>query len=93
MDNNRNANSSYFNGLVIGVLIGAAAVFLLATKKGKKFVKSVTAEGAEKIEELFEETENIQKPTEDTLKSGQEDDLTLESVVKAGKKFFKRIKN
>lgn len=93
MENNRNVNNNYASGFITGALIGAAAVFLLATKKGKKFLKNVTAEGVEKIEELFEETESIQKASDDTSKSGEQDDLTLESVVKAGKKFFKRIKN
>jgi len=41
-----NHNSGKFTtGFLLGAMIGAAAVFLLGTKKGKKILKAITDEG------------------------------------------------
>lgn len=45
------------NGFLVGVIVGAALVFLFATKKGRKIVKTLTEEGLEGVsglQDLFE---------------------------------------
>lgn len=53
--------SKFGSGLLIGSIIGAGAVFLLGTKKGKKLLKALTEEGFESISEIsgvFDEIED-----------------------------------
>lgn len=73
MDNNSNkSGNNFFSGFLLGALIGAAVVFLLATKKGKKILKAISEEGEGKIsnilgkvgeaanlDEVYEEEEEI----------------------------------
>lgn len=65
MDNNNPSTSSgqagsgqgsnFFSGFLIGVLVGAAVVFLLGTKKGKKLLKAISEDGIEDIYNLLDE--------------------------------------
>lgn len=53
-------DGGHFNGFLLGALVGGAAVFFLATPKGRKLLKSFVGEGIEGISELgdlFEEYE------------------------------------
>ncbi len=45
--NNNDSGGNFFNGLLLGALIGGGVVFLLGTKKGKKLLKTITEEGLE----------------------------------------------
>lgn len=40
------------NGLVVGLIIGAALVFFLGTKKGRQLLQTITDEGLEEMGEL-----------------------------------------
>ncbi len=51
----------FSTGFLIGVLIGAAIVFLFGTKKGKKLLDIVSEEGLEGILDLGEDSEETQK--------------------------------
>lgn len=53
--NSHNGNSS--NGLVLGLLVGGAVVFLLGTDKGRKILKAVTEEGFEGLSDIIENAE------------------------------------
>lgn len=44
--------SKFGSGFVLGSIIGAGAVFLLGTKKGKKLLKTLTEEGFDSVSEL-----------------------------------------
>lgn len=57
MDNNNNKNSgnNFFSGFLLGVLVGAAVVFLLGTKKGKRLLKTISEEGLDNISNILEE--------------------------------------
>jgi len=57
MDKN-NSNNNFFSGFLLGVLVGAAAVFLLGTQKGKKLLKTISEEGAGNISELLNRVDN-----------------------------------
>ena len=61
MDNNNNQKEGkFFNGFLLGLLVGAAVVFLLGTKKGKKLLKSLSEDGLSNISDIFEEAEELE---------------------------------
>lgn len=54
MNNNQGHSGGFFSGLLWGAFLGAGAVLLLNTKKGKKLLKTLTEEGADGIANLEE---------------------------------------
>lgn len=79
MDNNNNNPSAgsgqdgkFFSGFLLGLLIGAAVVFLLATKKGKKFLKVISEEGIDNISNILEEANNSQDPHDEAVEKTEE---------------------
>ncbi|HSW98041.1 MAG TPA: hypothetical protein VLF89_09515 [Candidatus Saccharimonadales bacterium] len=55
MENKRN---NFFDGLLLGAVLGGAVVFLLGTKKGREVLKLVKEEGQDrfgKFEDMFHE--------------------------------------
>lgn len=62
MDNNNNqGDGKFFSGFLIGLLIGAAVVFLLATKRGKKLLKAISEDGIDNISNLLEKGEKTEE--------------------------------
>ena len=47
-----NRSSGFSHGLLLGALVGGAAVFFLGTEKGKKLLKVITEEGLERISQF-----------------------------------------
>ncbi len=72
MDNHH--GSKFFDGLMFGALLGAGAVFLLGTKKGKKLLHAITEQGLEGVSEIG-----------DLLEEYQEEDLEEEPTAAAPK--------
>ena len=96
MENKHDHNGSGFmNGLLLGVIIGAALVFFLGTKKGKKLLQAITDEGFEGMGELKalltedmdveEEEASVEMPVHPDMS----DETRPTSKVK---RFFKRKK-
>lgn len=59
-DHHHKEGSGFFNGLIMGALIGAGLVFLLGTKKGRELIDEVTDKGlslVDDFEALFTEVE------------------------------------
>ncbi len=62
-----NKGGSFFAGFLWGIIIGAALVFFLGTKKGKRLLKVISEEGlelsellgADEVEDLEEDVEYI----------------------------------
>lgn len=52
--NNNHSHGGNFNAFLWGLIIGAGAVFLFGTKKGKRMLKTISEEGLE-FKELFGE--------------------------------------
>ncbi|PIR79995.1 MAG: hypothetical protein COU25_02500 [Candidatus Levybacteria bacterium CG10_big_fil_rev_8_21_14_0_10_35_13] len=52
MNNNSN---KFFDGFLLGLLIGGAAVFLFGTKSGKNLLKIISEQGLEGISDLMEQ--------------------------------------
>ena len=65
--NNEHKGGGFLAGFFWGVVIGAALVFLLGTKKGKRLLKVISEEGLE-LSELFgaDEVEEFEEKVEDT---------------------------
>ena len=100
-DNNPHHDNKFFSGFLIGLIIGAAAIFLLGTKRGKKILKTISEGGLENIvnalEEMEEEeitdqdfVEDVSKP----VKVEKEEKKSEEQVPEAKKthRFFKKKK-
>ncbi len=54
MEKNNHKGPGFMNGLFLGIIIGAAIVFLIGTKKGKKILKMLTESGIEGVSDLEE---------------------------------------
>lgn len=110
MTNNQNDSSKgggFFNGFLLGALIGGGAVFLLGTKKGKKLLKIITEGGLEGISEIEDVIEDMQEEKElDQIQQqpiphgngltkkdtvSEETQSPLSKLKTTGKRFFKGI--
>ena len=54
-------NNRFFDGFLVGALIGGSAIFLLGTKKGNKVLKVLTEEGLTGLSEIAKDLENSAK--------------------------------
>lgn len=100
MTNNANQHNSRFaDGVLLGILLGGAAVFLLGTKKGNRILKILTEQGLEGFSEIAKEIENeakketkVQlKKVEDKIEDFGESIVVLDPVVEAQKSSAKRF--
>ena len=100
-NHNNNHHSSHLgSGFLLGVIVGAAIVFLFATKKGKKILKLLSEEGLKDIASAlegdgdYEEDEIERVPEEPIISStGEPESQNGETNGKPKKKrFFKRVK-
>ncbi len=103
--NNQHHNNHFFDGFMLGLAIGAAAVFLLGTKSGKNLLKIISEQGLDGISNMMDEynlgneDEEDTEITEDLKKAKKEakhevDDVVekVETTVAPKKRFFKRFK-
>lgn len=101
--NNQHHNNHFFDGFMLGLAIGAAAVFLLGTKSGKNLLKIISEQGIEGISNMMDEY-NIGGEDEDLeikedltaakneVKKEAETAVDKVESVAPKKKFFKRFK-
>jgi len=96
MENN-NGGNKFLNGFLLGALIGAGAVFLLSSKKGKHLLKTLSEEGLDNISELLrqedqivgdEENELEQEKKEPNGEEGHAQEINKKPLVK---RFFRGI--
>ena len=105
MNNNSN---KFFDGFLLGLIIGGAAVFLFGTKSGKNLLKIISEQGLEGISDLMEQySEDYDEEDLDTegpiaeenAKQAQREEHKEEarqeytSEKPQKKRFFKRFKN
>lgn len=69
MENNNHQDGKFFNGFLLGFVVGAAVVFLLATKRGKKLLKRISEGGLENINDFLDKVDK-----EDSLEEVIEED-------------------
>lgn len=56
-----NHGGRFTDGLLLGMIIGGIAVFLLGTKKGNKILKALTEQGFDGLGEIARDLENEAK--------------------------------
>jgi len=102
MDNNGNrSGNNFFSGFLLGALIGAAVVFLLGTKKGKKILKAISEEGEGKILNILNklgksvDIEDVVAEDDEIEKNVQKKEIAKKIIVedrpKTARRFFKGI--
>jgi hypothetical protein len=97
-DNNSHHDSKFFSGFLIGLILGAAIVFLIGTKKGKKILKTISEEGLEGIANTLQEMEDEEMVDQDFVEDIPEpvkpkeevESSEPEVVVKKPRRFFKK---
>ena len=96
-------NNRFSDGLLLGLLIGGAGVFLLGTKKGNKILSALTEEGLDGLTDLLETLDEKQvvpktvKKTEeivDRIEEKLEGEPKSNGVTHSShpKKFFRKSK-
>jgi gas vesicle protein len=53
--NNDHHNGHFFDGFLLGLIVGSAAVFLFGTKSGKNLLKILSDQGIDGLRDLIEE--------------------------------------
>lgn len=98
MDNNTKSGNNFFSGFLLGALVGAAVVFLFATKKGKRILKAISEEGGGKLSNILDKIENSVDLGDESLEDEEiavpkreiAKKVTIEERPKA-RRFFKGI--
>lgn len=94
MENNKPSNNS-FGVFLLGVIVGAAIVFLLVTKKGKRILRIISEKGLENISDFLDEegrAADLETYEEEEIASKKE--ATIREVAEERPKvrrFFKGI--
>ncbi len=88
---NRHSGSGFMNGLLLGIIIGAALVFFLGTKKGKEMLRTITEEGLEDFSELGEYfSEDMDDEEMESSSDAPQESRVVEHAPRPIKRFFKR---
>ena len=95
MENNKQSGggNGFLAGLILGVVIGAAIVFFLFTKKGKDIIKTITDEGLDKIsdlESILEDTSEDILDTENVSEEKTKPIHVVHHVSGQAKRFFRK---
>jgi len=98
-------DNKFTTGLLLGLILGGGAVFLLGTRTGKNLLKIVSEQGLDGLVSLLEEygldnfdglEEMEEVPEEevgDIQSEGQKESAAVEKTEKSPKKrFFRRVK-
>lgn len=54
-DQNNSGQGKFFNGFLLGLLVGAFVVLVLGTKKGKRLLKAISEKGLDNFSNILEE--------------------------------------
>jgi hypothetical protein len=94
-------DNKFTMGLLLGLILGGGAVFLLGTRSGKNILKIVSDQGLDGLLNLLEEynldglEEMEEVPEEEVIDQGpemQENSETEKSEKSPKKRFFRRVK-
>lgn len=92
-------SNGFGNGFILGLIVGAALVFFLFTKRGKQLLKVISEEGLAGVEEFKElldlegeeeyyEDMPSESPTKMFVRGEKE---VVEKVGKGAKRFFRGV--
>ena len=94
MNDHNHRQNGFGSGFILGIIVGAALVFLLGIKKGKKLLKIITEEGLEGVSTLeglfeddFEEEEPFYAKTskgKGRLSGQAHEESTIEKIATSG---------
>lgn len=90
-NNNNKSGNNFFNGFLLGLLVGAAIVFLLGTKKGKRLLKAISEEGIENISNILEKTDKS-VDLDEIINEEQEEALEAEMPEKRGENIERTVR-
>ncbi len=88
----------FFNGFIVGLVVGAVIVFLFGTEKGKKVLKTISDEGLEKLSDLIEESELDEdileevEPVDEVVEEPEIKSEEKDEKKSTKKRFFRRVK-
>lgn len=85
----KDGGSGFFTGFLLGMIVGAAVVFFLATKKGKKMLQKFSEEGLEGVSNLEELVEEYIDDEDNPPKSVSES--PVHRVTRPVRRFFRRV--
>lgn len=82
----QNNNGRFFDGLLIGAILGGGVVFLLGTKKGNRVLKVLSEGGFENLTQMFEDfkdgiKQGVKKTTKDIEKRELKDIEKMEEKI------------
>lgn len=94
MQNNgtrQHGGGSFSSGLMLGFILGAAFVFFIGTKKGRKLFKLLMEEGSEGVSEV---RTLIDEMSEEELAPESAEEKVVQPVrtIATAKRFFKGIR-
>ena len=96
-----NNNSHFTTGILLGLILGGGAVFLLGTRTGKNLLKIISEQGLDGVTDLLEEydlsdleeVEDIEdEPGEDGSPDSENKEGTEEPKKSPKKHFFRRVR-
>ena len=92
-------DNKFTTGLLLGLILGGGAVFLLGTRTGKNLLKIISEQGMDGITDLLEEydlsdLEEVEEMPEDGVQEEESSAETTDGQVKKSPKkhFFRRVK-
>ena len=68
---NEHHDTKFWIGFFIGGLVGAAIIFLLGTKEGKKIEKLIEKKGKLALDDLEEKVDELKEKGEELIKKGE----------------------
>lgn len=97
MEKTNHHGPGFMNGFFLGIIVGAAIVFLIGTKKGKKILKMLTEsgiEGVSDLEEMLSENEESGDYEQEYTAEGEEIQTpqSAKPEHRPLKRFFRGIK-
>jgi hypothetical protein len=96
-------DNKFTTGMLLGLILGGGAVFLLGTRTGKNLLKIVSEQGLDGLVTLLEEygldnfdgLEEMEEVPEEEVgiqSEGQEESTAEEKKESPKKRFFRRVK-
>lgn len=93
-----NHGGGFGSGFLLGLIVGAAVIFFLFTKRGKELLHKITEEGIEGVEEFKElldmdvdEEEYEVEPSEKVNRVIAKTEAAVEPIRKTAKRFFRGV--
>lgn len=96
MDKHDHHGGGFGSGFLLGLIVGAAVVFFLFTKRGKELLHKITEEGIEGVEEFKElldldvdDEEYEDEPSEKVDRMVAKTEAVIAPIRKTAKRFFR----